>query len=119
LLFVAAGTIEIKKASTPVEDDNTKVVFEDDKFKLIDKTTGKEIVVEVKDSTRVVAETQIISSLTPKNTVAEVQKTEETAKPATTKRADVIAYVEEKEKTPEPEKVQPKPIAQTKVPKET
>src|SRR5690606_34987952 len=100
----------------PVEDDNTKVVFEDDKFKLVDKTTGKEIVAEVKDSTQVVAEMQIDSSLTQKNTVAEVQKPVETAKPATTKRADVIAYVEEKEKTPEPEKAQPKPIAETKVP---
>jgi hypothetical protein len=47
-MFFCALNIEIKPSKIQIEqpEDNTKVVFEDKKFKLVDKTTNKEIIQE-------------------------------------------------------------------------
>lgn len=109
-MFFCALNIEIKPSKIQIEqpEDNTKVVFEDKKFKLVDKTTNKEIIQE--PSPQTIAENafkpkvdETETSLNPE--VKDVSKTKDkSAKPSTT---DIVENTNSKPKVKEVAKTSP------------
>ncbi len=109
-MFFCALNIEIKPSKIQIEqpEDNTKVVFEDKKFKLVDKTTNKEIIQEPSPQTIAenafkpkVAETETSLKLE----VIDVSKSKDkSAKPSTT---DIVENTNSKPKEKEVAKTSP------------
>jgi len=115
-MFFCALNIEIKPSKIQIEqpEDNTKVVFEDKKFKLVDKTTNKEIIQE--PSPQTIAENafkpkvdETETSLNPE--VKTVSKSKDkSAKPNTTSvpsTTDIVTNTNSKPKVKEVAKTSP------------